>query len=51
MLNLFFLVITVIVLLFKVNLANAYTQVESEDYRVFMINAYSGTARQIICEV
>ena len=28
-----------------------YTQVESEDYRVFMLNAYSGPARRIICEV
>ena len=28
-----------------------YTQVESEDYRVFMLNAYSGPVRRIICEV
>lgn len=30
---------------------NIIMQVESEDYRVFMINSYSGPAKQIICEV
>lgn len=29
----------------------AYMQVESEDYRVFFLNSYTGPAKKIICEV